>query len=111
MQVARTILEQIKATIPKSVYWSWGSSKFQSVSDNQISGVGAYLGGLLFYVRGHKHKGHVFVTLAYNDTYTISIGHYRKGNFNALKQFKDVYSDQVGTIIDESIERQPEYAF
>lgn len=111
-QIATTIFQQMKALTPAPVMMSWGASKFQAVAENQIKGVNEnYLGGLLFYVRGMKHKGHVLVSLALNDTYTVSIGHVKKGVINPKKQINEVYFDQLGEIIDDLIERQAEYAF
>jgi hypothetical protein len=111
-QIAMTIFQQMKTLTPAPVMMSWGASKFQAVRENQIKGVNEdYLGGLLFYVRGMKHKGHVFITLSLNDTYTVSIGHVKKGVINPKKQINEVYFDQLGEIIDELIERQAEYAF
>lgn len=110
MEIAQTILEQIKTLTPTAVIWSWGASKWQAVGENQIEGVGEqYLGGLLFYVRGHHHKGHVFITLAGNDTYTVTLGNVRKGKISVKKQFKDLYFDQLSDTIDMAIERIPEY--
>ena len=111
MEIAKIIFEQIKAFAPTPVLWSWGASKWQAVKENQIEGVGEqYLGGLLFYVRGHHHKGHVLVTLAGNDTYTVSLGYVRKGKINVKKQFKDIHFDMLARTIDDNIERIPEYA-
>lgn len=110
-QIAQTIIDQIKALTPGPVFWSWGPSTFRAVKENQIQGINeAYLGGLLFYVRGMKHKGHVFVSLALNDTYTVSIGNVVKGQMKLKKQVSEVYFDQLGEIIDELIERQDAYA-
>ena len=112
MTIANTIFEQIKALTPQPVLWSWGASKFQAVSENQIEGIGEfYLGALMFYVRGHKHKGHVLVTLAGNDTYTVTIGHVRRGKIKPKKQIKDVYFDDLSDIIDNLIEKQDNYKF
>ena len=109
--IAQTIIDQIKALTPGPVFWSWGPSKFRAVRENQIQGIDEnYLGGLLFYVRGMKHKGHVFVSLALNDTYTVSIGNVVKGQMKLKKQVNEVYFDQLGEIIDELIERQDAYA-
>lgn len=111
-QIATTIYQQMITITPTPVMMSWGASKFQAVGENQIKGVNEdYLGGLLFYVRGMKHKGHVLVSLALNDTYTVSIGHVKKGVIQPKKQINEVYFDQLGEIIDELIERQAEYAF
>ena len=111
-QIAQTILDQTKALTPAPVFWSWGASKFRAVRENQIQGVGEnYLGGLVFYVRGMKHKGHVLITLSLNDTYTVTIGNVIKGQIRTKKQINEVYFDQLGEIIDELIERQDAYAF
>lgn len=105
MQVAKTILSQIQALTPKPVFWSWGASKFQGVKENQIKGIGEdYSGGLIFYVRGRKHTGHVFVTLHPSDTYTVSIGRMRKGTLKPKKQVVDVHFDELPTCIDLLIE-------
>lgn len=109
--IAHTILNQIKALTPPYVFWSWGPSAFKSVKENQIQGINEnYLGGLVFYVRGMKHKGHVMVSLALNDTYTVTIGNVVKGTMKSKKQVNEVYFDQLGEIIDELVERQEEYA-
>ena len=110
-QIAQTIIEQIRTVTPGAVFWSWGPSAFRTVRENQIQGINEnYLGGLLFYVRGMKHKGHVFVSLALNDTYTVSIGNVVKGQMKLKKQINEVYFDELGAIIDELIERQDAYA-
>jgi hypothetical protein len=112
MNYSKEILNQLLTLTPRPVLWSWGASKFQSVKGNQLEGIGEdYLAGLIFYVRGMKHKGHVFITLAGNDTYTVSIGHLRRLKFNVKKQEKDVYFDELYQVIDELIERQEHYAF
>ena len=110
-QIAQTILDQIKTLTPMPVFWSWGASKFRAVKENQIQGINeSYLGGLVFYVRGMKHKGHVLITLALNDTYTVTIGNVVKGNMKVKKQISEVYFDQLGEIFDELVERQDAYA-
>jgi hypothetical protein len=109
--IAQTILDQIKTLTPAPVFWSWGPSKFRAVRENQIQGINEnYLGGLLFYVRGMKHKGHVLVSLALNDTYTVTIGNVVKGQMKAKKQINEVYFDELSDIIDELIEKQDAYA-
>lgn len=108
--IAQTILDQIQTLTPVSVVLSWGASKFRAVRENQIQGINEkYLGGLVFYVRGMKHKGHVLVSLALNDTYTVTIGNVVKGEMKVKQQINDVYFDQLGEIIDELIEKQEAY--
>jgi hypothetical protein len=110
-EIGKTILEQIKAYAPAPVIWSWGASKWQLILESQITGTGEeYLGGLLFYVRGHHHTGHVLVTLAGNDTYTVSFGHVRKGKINVKQQFKGIHCDELARTIDDTVERIPQYA-
>lgn len=112
MQIAQTILSQIKALTPAPIFWSWGASKFQVVKENQIQGIGEnYLGGLLFYVRGANHKGHVLVSLALNDTYSVSIGHVKRGKMQPKRQINEVYFDELGEIIDGLVERQAHYEY
>lgn len=112
MKIGEIILKQIRDTTPMPVIWSWGASKYAALHPNQVKGVGeAYSGGLMFYVRGHKHTGHVLVTLAYNDTYTVTIGHVKKMSIKPKDQYKDVHAEQLGDIIDTLVEKQDEYAF
>jgi hypothetical protein len=109
-QLAKEILKQIYNLAPRPVIWSWGASAHKIVSANQIKGVNEdYLGGLLMYVRGMLHKGHVLITLAGNDTYTVTTGHVRKGSISIRYQVKDVYFYELGDTIDQLIERIPEY--
>lgn len=108
--IAQIILDQIQTLTPTSVFLSWGASKFRAVKGNQIQGIKEnYLGGLVFYVRGMKHRGHVLVSLALNDTYTVTVGNVIKGDMKVKQQINDVYFDQLGEIIDELIEKQEAY--
>jgi len=112
MQVAKTILNQIKVLTPQQVFWSWGASKFQAIGENQIEGIKEeYSGGLMFYVRGMKHKGHVLVSLTWRDTYTVSIGSVRKGKINPKKEVTDVHFNELPDVIDNLIEKQDNYAY
>lgn len=111
MLIAKEILNQIRTLTPLPVFWSWGASKYEAIGPDQIKGVGAsYFAGLKFYVRGHHHKGHVLITLDYSDLYTVTIGHVRRGSIKPLKQFKEVYFEDLPAIIDDAIERIPAYA-
>jgi hypothetical protein len=110
-QIAETIVQQIMTLTPVPVRWSWGARNWQCVDAGQIEGIGEdYLGALKFNVSGHHHKGHVIVSLAGNDTYTVTIGHVRKGKIKPKKQVKDVYFDMLGDIIDDLVERIEAYA-
>lgn len=113
LQIAKTIREQIFTLTPKPILWSWGASAWRIVGENQID-IGdnkKYEGGLLFYVRGHHHKGQVLITLDSMDLYTVTLGHLRKGKLNIKKQFTHVYFDELSEILDSSIERIDAYAY
>jgi hypothetical protein len=110
--VAQTIFQQLRSLTPAPVFMSWGASKFQGFREDQIQGIGEfYLGGLMFYARGAKHKGHVLITLAGNDTYTITLGHVKKGVIQPKRQFKNIYFDEMSNVIDEAIEKQDFYQY
>ena len=117
MNIAQTIVNQIKALTPTSVLWSWGASKWQALGESSektksVQGIGEdYLGGVMFYVRGMNHKGHVIVSLALNDTYTVTIGSVRKGTINPKKQVREVYFDELSEVIDNLVEKQDNYVF
>lgn len=104
MQIANTILHQIKTLTPMNVFWSWGATAFKAIAENQISMNHSYLGALCFSVRGRVHTGHVMISLALNDTYTISTGHLRKGEFKVKEQKTEIYFDMLPEILDEMIE-------
>jgi hypothetical protein len=80
----------------QTIYWSWGVTKLVNV-DNK---------GLLMKVNGHHHKGYVFVTLAYDDTYSV---HIISTHGNVKQTFHMVYFDTLTEIIDNRIERIKDY--
>jgi len=112
MTIAKTIHTQLYASVPTPVIWSWGASKFQAVGANTIQGINeSYSGALLFYVRCMLHKGHVLISLNGMDEYTVSIGSVRKGKMNVKTQKTGIHFDMLGTIIDEMVEKQSNYAY
>jgi len=112
MSIGKEIFSQLRATTPAPILWSWGASSFKTFEHEQIKGIGEYyLGGLVFYARGAKFKGHVIVTLAGNDTYTITLGHVIKNEIKPKKQISGAYCDNFSEIIDDLIEKQDFYSF
>lgn len=79
-----------------NVYWSWGTSRKINI-DNK---------GLLLLVNGHHHKGYVFITLDWNDTYTVYI---MTVFGRIINEYKTVYFDELVELIDNRIEKIPEY--
>ena len=80
------------------IYWSWGVSSVTNVSDK----------GLLLKVNGHHHKSYVFITLAFDDTYTV---HIISNRGNVLNTYEMVYFDMLVEVIDNRIEKIPDYKF
>ncbi len=82
-----------------SVYFSWGVSKKINFND----------GGLLLKVNGWHYKKWVFITLAYNDTYTIRLIDMVEEKVDEI--FTNIYFDQLAEVIDERIEKIDGYKF
>jgi hypothetical protein len=77
-------------------FWSWGVSKVIPFLDC----------GLLLRVNGHHHKGWVFITLNGLDLYDV---HLLNCQFKLKESIKDIHFDDLSVIIDNKIERIPEY--
>lgn len=75
---------------------SWGARNYTNFEDK----------GLLFRVNGFKHKGYVLITLAFDDTYIV---HLLNIKCDIKKTMKNVYCDELTTIIDEEIEKTEDY--
>ena len=87
-----------------NIFLSWGVSNIQLVDvDKQDKD---YVKGLLLKVNAHRCKGYVFITLAWDDTYTVNI----INNRGVISDtYKDVYFDMLVDVIDDRIERIGEY--
>lgn len=82
----------------QSIFWSWGVSNKYKLGKN----------GLLLTVNGYKHKGHVLITLGWNDTYTFRL---LNGQYNEVYKATEVYFDELTARIDEKIEKQENYVY
>jgi hypothetical protein len=74
-----------------SIFYSWGVSSLVNYNNK----------GLLFTVNGRYHKGYVFISLDFNDTYTVDIINFEG---NILNTYEMVYFDMLTEIIDNRIE-------
>jgi len=110
--IAETIQSQLKGTVGQEVLWSWGQDKLMSVSDDTLSDwdIKHSLGGLIFTVSGHHHKGQVIVSLNGCDTYDVYIGKISKGTFAHTESQEGLYFDEIGQWIDIKVERIEAYA-
>jgi hypothetical protein len=77
-------------------YWSWGVSKRINLMNK----------ALILKVSGHLFKGYVVIALDYNDTYNV---HLVTTHGNISKSIENVYCDELAEVIDNHIERIPEY--
>jgi hypothetical protein len=91
--VKETLLQM---NVNPPILWSWGMNDLTNVQNK----------GLLFKVNGHHHKGYVFITLSFMDTYTVRI----VGTDGVIKDtYTDVYFDDLVEIIDNRIEKIADY--
>ena len=82
----------------QSIYWSWGVSKLVNLQNK----------GLIMKVNGHHHKGWVLITLGWEDLYKVYIV---SNTGNTLDQYEGIFFDQLVEVIDDRIERIPNYKF
>lgn len=76
--------------------WSWAARNFSQWNNK----------ALWFTVSGHLHKGIVLITLAWNDTYTVTL---LTTKWTVKKEITDVYFDELAQTIDINVERIPQY--
>lgn len=77
---------------------SWGAEKWTKMNN--------YL--LRFKVNAHRHKGHIYVAVNFLDLFDVWLTD-TKGNI--VKTFDNVYLEDFIRIVDDQIERIPEYDF
>jgi len=81
---------------PVNIYWSWGVEKIYSIQN----------GAMILKVDAAHWKHYVLITLAFNDTYTVTL---LDASFEATKTIKDIYFDMLQNIIDTEIEYIDDY--
>ena len=102
MRIANTIAQQLLATTPKNVLFSWGAFYgFRAAIYKDMA-------ALKFRVNGRLFQGDVIIAYNENDTYEI----YLKNEDGSRLVNDDVYFDEMSEVIDVAIERgdnQAEY--
>lgn len=83
---------------PINIYWTWGVEKIYNVKNQ----------GLILKVNGHHWKNFVLITLAWNDTYTVSL---LDEELNPTKTITEIYFDMLQNTIDREIEFIEEYKY
>ena len=113
MNIAQIISEQLKSTTNLSIIWSWGATAWQSLSQKDLISLGINngFGALKFKVNAHHHKGHILIVLNGLDLYDIYLCSIRIGKLSIKEKIENVDFTNLGKIIDDKIERIPEYSF
>lgn len=88
--------ELFSAIRNNSKVWSWGAHAWKYSKSKWLR----------FKSEGHLHKGHVYITLAYDDTFTV---YYTSAKGKILDIHTNVYIDVLIETIDNRIERIPAY--
>lgn len=84
--------ELVNALRGNMTVWSWGAHAWTKNEENTM---------LRFTVNGHHHKGHVYITLAWNDTFTVTLTSNRG---NVKHSMENVYIDMLIDVIDDKVE-------
>lgn len=91
MEIAQTILEQIKFT-DKWALMSWGASNFAAISESK-----EFEGGLTFRINGHNEIGWIKICLRWVDDYTVF---FINKDRELAKTVQGVYCDMLVDVID-----------
>ena len=91
MQIAKTILEQIKY-FDRCALMAWGARNFLALPESK-----EYRGGLRMNVNGLSFKGIVMVGLTWTDEYEVS---FISKSGELQKKYDGVYCDNLVPVID-----------
>lgn len=95
MQIANEAAQQLLATTPKNVLFSWGAFYgFRAAIYKDMA-------ALKFKVNGRLFQGDVIIAYNENDTYEV----YLKNEDGTRLVKDDVYFDEMSEVIDVAIER------
>lgn len=95
IQIADTIAQQLLATTPKNILFSWGAFYgFRAAVYKDMA-------ALKFRVNGRLFQGDVIIAYNENDTYEV----YLKNEYGERLVKDDVYFDEMSEVIDVAIER------
>jgi hypothetical protein len=93
-QIAQEIYQQVRASVPMNVLWSWGISKKQATYYKNMP-------SLIMVVNGFIHKGIVIISLNEGkDLYNIYLLNNQQ---EVIQTIEDVYSEDLD-ILDRLIE-------
>jgi hypothetical protein len=99
-QIAKTIIEQIRAT-DRWAMGAWGSREFVI-----LDATNKRLGGLMFRVSGSKLRGKVQIELSPLDTYNVTTYRFRNHEAHVVSEATDIYDDQLASVVDGMVEKR-----
>lgn len=91
---------QLISQYNKMIWFSWG------VPTSSVKILGTK--GLLFRVSGHHYKGLVLITLSFLDLYDV---HLINDKDEVTEKIEGLFFDQLQEVLDNRIERIPDYKF
>jgi hypothetical protein len=90
-------MNELVSVISKTIkIWSWGARNWTKINN--------YL--LRVRVSAHRHKGYIYIAVNGADLFDVWLTNL-KGEIK--KEFNDVYLEDLITVIDNEIEKIPEY--
>lgn len=81
---------------PINIYWCWGVSKVYTVDET----------GIILKVNGHLWKHYVLISLAWDDTYIVTL---LDKEFMPTESRKNIYWDVLQDTVDKMIETKTDY--
>ena len=97
MDLANYIFSILKNN--RMIMWSWGFSNPKSLPNNE---------GLIFHVNGFRHKD--WVKVIYDEGMDLFAVILLDSQNKELKRIEGVYFDCLVDVIDEAVERTPDYS-
>ncbi len=93
-----TIQRQLMMNLDLATFFSWGVNKMKILLFRNMPTLGLNVSGLL-------HKGWVYISLNEGmDLYEITL---LTSNYRVIKTIDEIYCNQLGTIVDQLVERAP----
>ena len=90
--------ELVSAIGKTSIVWSWGANSWTKMNDKLLR----------FKVQAHRHRGHVFIADNGSDLFDIWL---TTLSGKVKKEFTDIYIEDLISVIDNEIEKIPEYNY
>ena len=113
LEIAKIIRDQMIRTVGASVVMSWGTNSYRAIDSKTLKNLGIEnsLGGLIFKVNGHHHKGEVIISLNGFDYYDVYICNIKGFEMELKSKQTNLAFYEFADWIDKEVEYIPEYNF